>query len=68
MFLPNSNTSQNPEMIMSSNNTIHDKGKTDEPMKDKKSADAKKTPELSAEELKKVVGGNLGAPIYKKKP
>lgn len=53
---------------MSSNNTIDNKGKIDEPMKDKKAGDPKKTPELSPEELKKVVGGNLGAPIYKKKP
>lgn len=57
---------------MSSNNTTHDKGKSDEPMKDKKVGDqphdSKKAPELSPDELKKVVGGNLGAPIYKKKP
>jgi len=31
-------------------------------------ADKKKAAELSEEELKKVVGGNLGAPIFKKQP
>ncbi len=53
---------------MSSNNTIHDEDKPDDSMKDKKAGDPKKTPELSPDELKKVVGGKLGAPIYKKKP
>jgi len=55
-------------MIMSSSNTIHDKGKPDNSMKDKKIEDPKKPSELTAEELKKVAGGKLGAPIYKKKP
>ena len=53
-------------------NSIHDKPKTDDHMKDKKIgdhvSDKKKAPELSGDELKKVVGGNLGAPIFKKKP
>jgi len=51
---------------MSSNHTSGkngDKSKIDDKMKNKKEA-----PQLSDEELKKVAGGNLGAPIYKKKP
>jgi hypothetical protein len=57
---------------MSTHNTIHDKGHADDHMKDKKigdqATDKKKAPELSPDDLKKVVGGNLGAPIYRKKP
>lgn len=56
---------------MSTHNTINDKDKHG-PSKDKMSDEMKKAaqenPELSPEELKKVVGGKLGAPIFKKKP
>lgn len=56
---------------MSSNTPIHDKDKKD-PAKDKMAEAMKKAaeenPELSPEELKKIVGGKLGAPVFKKKP
>ncbi|MBF0324534.1 hypothetical protein [Magnetospirillum moscoviense] len=52
---------------MSTNQTSNDKNKPD-PMKDKKADEIKKPHELTPEELKKVSGGKLGAPIYKKKP
>lgn len=55
---------------MSINNPTNDKEKQAEEAKFaaamKKAAE--ENPELSQEELKKIVGGKLGAPIFKKKP
>jgi bacteriocin-like protein len=44
-------------------NTDKDKIKSEDQVKDKKEAT-----ELSDDELNKVVGGTIGAPIFKKKP
>ncbi len=48
---------------MNKDHKTPDKNKIEHQVKDKK-----ETAELSDEELKKVAGGNLGAPIFKKKP
>jgi len=61
-----------PVTMESTMSPTNDKNKHPGHMNDKKiddkAANAKKSPELSEEELKKVVGGTLGAPIFRKKP
>jgi len=53
---------------MSTDNKSPIKGTPEVPKKSIHPEIKKEAPELSEEELKKVAGGNLGAPIFKKKP